>query len=118
MHLGLAAPGDVEHGYVVRVPKAYPYYDFAYKDNVNTIRKWIEAEAPNVYPVGRNGMHKYNNQDHSMYTALLTVENIFGADHDVWTSTSRRSTTRPGRRGATPPCSHAARARASTLGTG
>ena len=67
--LGLAAPGDVEHGYVVRVPKAYPYYDFAYKDNVNTIRKWIEAEAPNIHPVGRNGMHKYNNQDHSMYTA-------------------------------------------------
>ncbi len=83
--LGLAAPGDVEHGYVVRVPKAYPYYDFAYKDNVNTIRKWIEAEAPNIHPVGRNGMHKYNNQDHSMYTAMLTVENIFGADHDVWT---------------------------------
>jgi protoporphyrinogen oxidase len=85
VHLGLAAAGDVEHGYVVRVPKAYPYYDFAYKDNVNTIRKWIEAEAPNIHPVGRNGMHKYNNQDHSMYTALLTVENIFGADHDVWT---------------------------------
>ena len=70
---------------MVRVPKAYPYYDFAYKDNVGTIRKWIETEAPNIHPVGRNGMHKYNNQDHSMYTALLTVENIFGADHDVWT---------------------------------
>ena len=84
IHLGLAAPGDVEHGYVVRVPKAYPYYDFAYKDNVNTIRKWIEAEAPNIHPVGRNGMHKYNNQDHSMYTAMLTVENLFGARHDVW----------------------------------
>jgi protoporphyrinogen oxidase len=83
--LGLAAEGDVERGYVVRVPKAYPYYDFSYKDNVETIRKWIEAEAPNIHPVGRNGMHKYNNQDHSMYTALLTVENIFGADHDVWT---------------------------------
>ena len=70
---------------MVRVPKAYPYYDFAYKDNVETIRKWLEAEAPNIHPVGRNGMHKYNNQDHSMYTAMLTVENIFGADHDVWT---------------------------------
>ncbi|HEY5386026.1 MAG TPA: FAD-dependent oxidoreductase, partial [Acidimicrobiales bacterium] len=84
VHLGLAAEGDVEHGYVVRVPKAYPYYDFAYKDNVETIRKWLEAEAPNIHPVGRNGMHKYNNQDHSMYTAMMTVENIFGADHDVW----------------------------------
>jgi protoporphyrinogen oxidase len=83
--LGLAADGDVEQGYVVRVPKAYPYYDFSYKQNVETIRKWLDAEAPNIHPVGRNGMHKYNNQDHSMYTALLTVENIFGADYDVWT---------------------------------
>jgi protoporphyrinogen oxidase len=83
--LALAADGDVERGYVVRVPKAYPYYDFSYKANVETIRKWIDAEAPNIYPVGRNGMHKYNNQDHSMYTALLTVENIYGATHDVWT---------------------------------
>ena len=82
--LGLAAEGDVERGYVVRVPKAYPYYDFSYKANVETIRKWIEAEAPNIHPVGRNGMHKYNNQDHSMYTAMLTVENLFGAMHDIW----------------------------------
>ena len=82
--LGLAAAGDVEHGYVVRVPKAYPYYDFSYKANVGTIRKWIETEAPNIHPVGRNGMHKYNNQDHSMYTAMLTVENIYGATHDIW----------------------------------
>jgi protoporphyrinogen oxidase len=82
--LGLAAPGDVEHGYVVRVPKAYPYYDFSYKANVETIRKYLQAEAPNVHPVGRNGMHKYNNQDHSMYTAMLTVENMYGASHDIW----------------------------------
>ena len=79
------AEGDVEHGYVVRVPKAYPYYDFSYKANVETIRKWIETESANVlHPVGRNGMHKYNNQDHSMYTAMLTVENMYGADHDIW----------------------------------
>jgi len=84
MSLGLAAEGDVERGYVVRVPKAYPYYDFSYKANVETIRKWIEAEAPNIHPVGRNGMHKYNNQDHSMYTAMLTVENMYGATHDIW----------------------------------
>jgi protoporphyrinogen oxidase len=84
IHLGLAAEGDVEHGYVVRVPKAYPYYDFTYKANVDTIRKWLEAEVPNVHPVGRNGMHKYNNQDHSMYTAMLTVDNMYGASHDIW----------------------------------
>jgi UDP-galactopyranose mutase len=82
--LGLSAEGDVQHGYVVRVPKAYPYYDFAYKANVETIRKYLETEAPNIHPVGRNGMHKYNNQDHSMYTAMLTVENMFGASHDIW----------------------------------
>jgi protoporphyrinogen oxidase len=82
--LGLAEPGDVEVGYVVRVPKAYPYYDFTYKENVETIRAYLAAEAPNVHPVGRNGMHKYNNQDHSMYTAILTVENMYGAAHDIW----------------------------------
>jgi protoporphyrinogen oxidase len=82
--LGLVEPGDVEAGYVVRVPKAYPYYDFSYKANVEIIRGYLETEAPNVHPVGRNGMHKYNNQDHSMYTAILTVENIFGASHDIW----------------------------------
>ncbi len=82
--LGLVAPGDVECGYVVRVPKAYPYYDHAYRANVATIVAFLDAEAPNVHPVGRNGMHKYNNQDHSMYTAMLTVENIHGASHDIW----------------------------------
>ncbi len=83
--LGLVRAADVEAGYVVRVPKAYPYYDFEYQANVATICGFLDAHAPNLHPVGRNGMHKYNNQDHSMYTAMLTVENIFGADHDVWT---------------------------------
>ncbi len=55
-----------------------------YKSNVDVLRGWIAENTPNVYPVGRNGMHRYNNQDHSMYTAMLSVENIFGADHDVW----------------------------------
>jgi hypothetical protein len=66
------------------VPKAYPYYDFTYAANVETIRRYLAAEAPNIHPVGRNGMHKYNNQDHSMYTAMLTVENMYGAAHDIW----------------------------------
>jgi protoporphyrinogen oxidase len=82
--LGLVEPGDVEGGYVVRVPKAYPYYDFTYAANVETIRRYLAAQAPNIHPVGRNGMHKYNNQDHSMYTAMLTVENMYGASHDIW----------------------------------
>jgi protoporphyrinogen oxidase len=82
--LGLVEPSAVEAGYVVRMPKAYPYYDADYHNNVNKIRTWLEANTPNVHPVGRNGMHRYNNADHSMYTAMLTVENLFGADHDVW----------------------------------
>ena len=83
-YLGLMRAADIEAGYVVRMPKAYPMYDATYKANVATLRAWLEEHAPNVYPVGRNGMHKYNNQDHSMYTAMLSVENIFGAHHDVW----------------------------------
>jgi protoporphyrinogen oxidase len=83
-HLGLVDPAKVEAGYVVRMPKAYPYYDADYHHNVDTIRAWLAEEVPNVHPVGRNGMHRYNNADHSMYTAMLTVENLFGADHDVW----------------------------------
>ena len=82
--LGLLDPADVEAGYVVRMPKAYPYYDADYHDNVQAIRAWIESDVPNVHPVGRNGMHRYNNADHSMYTAMLTVDNLFGAHHDVW----------------------------------
>ena len=82
--LGLVRPEAVEAGYVVRIPKAYPYYDFEYRGNVETICKYLDASAPNVHPIGRNGMHKYNNQDHSMYTAMLTVENILGAHHDIW----------------------------------
>jgi protoporphyrinogen oxidase len=82
--IGLVDPSDVEAGYVVRMPKAYPVYDDAYADHVDVLRRWFEEHAPNVHPVGRNGMHKYNNQDHSMYTAMLTVENIHGAHHDIW----------------------------------
>jgi protoporphyrinogen oxidase len=83
--LGLVPREAVQAGYVVRMPKAYPVYDAAYADNVATMRAWLEAEVPNVQPVGRNGMHRYNNQDHSMFTALLAAENIMsGADHDLW----------------------------------
>jgi len=83
--LGLVDPEMVESGYVVRMPKAYPFYDEHYKANVARIVEWLEDCAPNVHPVGRNGMHRYNNQDHSMYTAMLTVENIAtGSSHDVW----------------------------------
>jgi protoporphyrinogen oxidase len=82
--LRLVDPAQVEAGYVVRMPKAYPYYDTDYKANVDIIRAWLGDHARNVFPIGRNGMHRYNNQDHSMYTAMLTVENLLGAQHDVW----------------------------------
>jgi hypothetical protein len=82
--MGLMRAADVEAGYVVRMPKAYPIYDESYATNVEVLRRWVEATTPNVFPVGRNGMHRYNNQDHSMFTAMLSVENIFGAEHDVW----------------------------------
>jgi protoporphyrinogen oxidase len=81
--LGLVDPRDVEDGAVVRMPKAYPVYDSAYIDAVNTIRVFVESLG-NMYLVGRNGMHKYNNQDHSMLTAMLSVKNILGANYDVW----------------------------------
>jgi protoporphyrinogen oxidase len=77
-------PSVVEDGFVVRMPKAYPMYDEDYRQNVDRLARWIASNAPNVHPVGRNGMHRYNNQDHSMLTAMLSVENIFGAEHDVW----------------------------------
>jgi protoporphyrinogen oxidase len=75
---------DVQNGYVVRMPKAYPMYDSTYQENVSTLRKWLNESMSNVQPIGRNGMHRYNNQDHSMFTAMLAVENIFGATHDLW----------------------------------
>ncbi len=82
--LGLVKKGSVERGYVVRVPKAYPTYDETYSTNVSMIRNWLEDNVKNVFAVGRNGMHRYNNQDHSMYTAMLSVENLLGASHDIW----------------------------------
>jgi len=82
--LGLIEPSDVEKGYVVRMPKAYPVYDEGYDLRVQVIREWLETQVPNVHPVGRNGMHRYNNQDHSMLTAMLTVESLYGEEFDTW----------------------------------
>ena len=83
--VGLLGEHEVEVGYVTRVPKAYPVYDGEYAANVEVLREWLAANAANVHPVGRNGMHRYNNQDHSMLTAMLAVENILDdAGHDLW----------------------------------
>jgi len=83
--LELVSHGAVRQGWVVRMPKAYPMYDRQYKQRVDVMRSWLRTAAANVWPVGRNGMHRYNNQDHSMFTAMLAVENIvLDAAHDVW----------------------------------
>jgi protoporphyrinogen oxidase len=85
VQLGLVDAGQVAAGYVVRVPKAYPVYDEGYAERVDVLRGWLAEAVPNVHPVGRNGMHRYNNQDHSMLTAMLVVDNLVtGATHDVW----------------------------------
>jgi protoporphyrinogen oxidase len=81
--IGLAERGSVENGYVVRVPKAYPIYDAEYSERVARIRGWLDG-VEGLQQVGRNGLHRYNNSDHSMLTAIRAVENLRGADHDLW----------------------------------
>jgi protoporphyrinogen oxidase len=82
--LGLADRSKVERGFVTRVPLAYPMYDADYAERVNTIRAWLETFG-NLQQVGRNGLHRYNNSDHSMLTAIRAVENILdGTHHDLW----------------------------------
>lgn len=82
--LGLAPAARIEHGWVVRVPKAYPVYDASYAERLVTIRGWLDGIA-GLQQVGRNGLHRYNNSDHSMLTAMLAVENLCdGRAHDIW----------------------------------
>ncbi|OYZ47943.1 MAG: FAD-dependent oxidoreductase, partial [Bacteroidetes bacterium 24-39-8] len=83
--IGLTTGAAVVDGYVVRQPKAYPVYDQDYKQNVEDVREALKA-YPGLYLVGRNGMHKYNNQDHSMMTAMLAAKNIIAGQelYDLW----------------------------------
>ncbi|HEX5376446.1 MAG TPA: FAD-dependent oxidoreductase, partial [Solirubrobacterales bacterium] len=82
--LGLVSGKRIASGYVVRMPKAYPIYDAAYAGRVEKIRAWLGGVA-NLQQIGRNGLHRYNNSDHSMLTAMRAVENLCdGAAHDVW----------------------------------
>jgi protoporphyrinogen oxidase len=84
--VGLAAADDVVDGCVVRQPKAYPVYDDDYREHVAMIRRDLEQSYPSLHLIGRNGMHKYNNQDHAMMTAMLTARNILAGEriHDIW----------------------------------
>src|SRR5881392_1697010 len=86
IQIGLAKEGDLVDGCVVRQKKAYPVYDDDYARNVAIIRQELDDRYPNLHLVGRNGMHKYNNQDHAMMTAMLCVENILADTklYDLW----------------------------------
>jgi len=81
--LGLLDPSQVCDGTVLRIEKAYPVYDANYRRGVDAMRRFL-ATVPNLQLVGRNGMHRYNNQDHSMLTAILAARNILGARYDLW----------------------------------
>ena len=81
--LKLLRPSDVQEGVVLRVPKAYPVYDAAYQDSLREIRAWLD-QFDNLQLIGRNGMHRYNNQDHSMLTGMLAARNILGSHYDLW----------------------------------
>ncbi|MDQ6751715.1 MAG: NAD(P)/FAD-dependent oxidoreductase [Actinomycetota bacterium] len=81
--VGLGDRGRVLAGHVVRVPKAYPIYDESFAWRVEVIRGWLQGLS-GFQQIGRNGLHRYNNADHSMLTAMRAVENLDGADHDVW----------------------------------
>ena len=83
--VGFARAEDVLDGCVLRMPKAYPAY-FGTYDRLGEVREWVRG-VPNLFCVGRNGMHRYNNQDHSMLTAMLAVDNILAGrddDSNLW----------------------------------
>ena len=100
--IGLIAPDAVIDASVVRQPKAYPVYDDAYQLNVDAVRDELETAYPTLHLVGRNGMHKYNNQDHAMMTAMLTVENILAGERkfNVWSVNEDAEYTEAGLSGA------------------
>ena len=81
--LGLVTGARVVDATVIRMPKAYPIYDSQYRGHLDTIRGFLDS-FDNLHTIGRNGMHKYNNQDHSMLTAMMAVWNLEGARHDLW----------------------------------
>src|SRR3569833_1456684 len=85
--LGLSNECDIVDGAVVRVPKAYPIYDSVYKQALAAVRDFL-GTVTNLQLIGRNGMHRYNNQDHSMLTGILAARNILGGHFDLWNLTN------------------------------
>ena len=88
--IGLAPASSVIDGAIIRQPKAYPVYDSVYHGALQVVREWLTG-LENFQTVGRNGLHRYNNQDHSMLTAMLAAQNLLGANHDVWSVNLERS---------------------------
>jgi len=88
--LGLASKQRVTGGKVIRQPKAYPVYDGEYQEAVGIVLDWVDS-LENFQTVGRNGLHRYNNQDHSILTAMLAAENVLGADHNLQTVNVERA---------------------------
>jgi protoporphyrinogen oxidase len=88
--LGLANSSDVEDAYIVRQPKAYPVYDGDYRRHLDVLKAYL-ARFSNLQPAGRNGLHRYNNQDHSMLCGLYAARNVLGANYDLWEVNTERS---------------------------
>ena len=88
--LGLARREAIIDGTVIRQPKAYPVYDADYSDALAIVRDWL-LTLENFETCGRNGLHRYNNQDHSMLSAMLSARNVLGEDHDIWNVNVERS---------------------------
>lgn len=89
--LGLVAHPDlVEDGTVIRQPKAYPVYDGDYRQHLAVIQQYLQ-QFDNLQTIGRNGLHRYNNQDHSMLTGMLAVDSLLGTPHDLWQVNTERS---------------------------
>lgn len=88
--IGLVAEEDVIEGVVYRQEKAYPVYIGEYQSYLDIIKNYLSS-IENLQTAGRNGLHMYNNQDHSMLTAMLAVKNIMGEQHDIWSVNTERS---------------------------
>lgn len=88
--LGLAEATTVTDFAVIRQPKAYPVYDGNYREALDVISDWLKT-LDNFQTIGRAGLHRYNNQDHSMLSAMYAARNIAGAEHDVWSVNVDRS---------------------------
>jgi len=81
--LGLFKEVKFMDGFISRIPKTYPVYDETYPENIKIVREYLD-KFENLQPIGRYGMFKYNNMDHSILTGLFAAENILGKKHNIW----------------------------------